>query len=129
MFGAASRDQWLHAERTDQAPVLVMAVAAVPEHDVGALSRPAALAPHGRHCLEQWDELGDIVAVPTGQSDGERDAGGVGDQVVLAARPAPVNRASSRLGPPFNALMWEPSTAAREKSRAPVLRSLASSSS
>lgn len=53
---------------------------------------------------------------------GERDTGGVGDQVVLAARPAPVNGASSGLGASFNARMWEPSTAAREKSRAFALR-------
>lgn len=31
-----------------------------------------------------------------GQSDGERDAGGVGDQVVLAARPAPVDLDAGR---------------------------------
>nr|AQM75242.1 transposase [Streptomyces sp.] len=44
---------------------------------------------------------------------------------MLAAHPAPVDRASSGLGSPFNARMWEPSTAAREKSRAFALRSLA----
>lgn len=93
--------------------VFVVVVAAVTEHDVGAVSRSAALAPYVRHCLEQWNELGDVVAVAAGQDDGERDAGGIGDQVVLTARPAPVDRTSSRLGSPFNARTWEPSTAAR----------------
>lgn len=129
MFAAASRDQWLHAERAHEAAVFVVVVAAVTEHDIGAAPGPTALAPHGRHCLKQRDELGDVVAVAAGQGDGKRDAGGIGDQVVLAARPAPVDRASSRLEAPFSALMWEPSTAAREKSRASALRSLAKSAS
>lgn len=127
VFGAASRDQWLHAERADEAAVLVVVVAAVTEHDVGAAPWPTALAADGWHCLEQRDELGDVVAVAAGQGDGERDAGGVGDQVVLAARSTSVDRASSRLGAPFNARMWEPSTAAREKSKASARRSLAKS--
>jgi hypothetical protein len=70
-------------------------------------------------------QLGDVVAVAAGQGGGERDAGGVGDQVTFAARPAPIDGASSGLGPPFNARIWEPSTAAREKSRAFALRSSA----
>jgi hypothetical protein len=70
-------------------------------------------------------QLGDVVAVAAGQGGGERGAGGVGDQVTFAARPAPIDGASSGLGPPFNARIWEPSTAAREKSRAFALRSSA----
>lgn len=100
---AAAGDQRFHAEVPDQAAVLVVVVTAVTEHDVGAAPGLAALAPNGRYCLEQWNELGDVIAVAAGQGDGERDAGGVGDQVVLAARPSPIDRASSRLGSPFNA--------------------------
>ncbi len=124
-FGAAAGDQRLHAEPPDQAAVLVVVVAAVAEHDVGAAAGPAAFTPHGRHGLEEWDQLGDVVAVAAGECGGERDAGGVGDQVVFAAGSAPVNRTSSRLGAPFDARMWEPSTAAREKSRTLAPRSLA----
>ncbi|GAA3014649.1 hypothetical protein JCM13580A_56820 [Streptomyces drozdowiczii] len=79
VFSTTSRDQWLHAERADEAAVLVVAVAAVTEHDVGAATRSATLAPHRRHCLEQRDELGNVVAVATGEADGERDASGVRD--------------------------------------------------
>ncbi len=99
--GAAAGDQRLHAEIPDQAAVLVVVVAAVTEHDVRTAPGPAALATHGRYGLEQWNELGDVVAVPAGQGGGKRDAGGIGDQMMLAARPAPVDRASSRLGPPL----------------------------
>lgn len=38
---------------------------------------------------------GDVVAVATGQGGGQRDAGGIGYQMVLTAPPAPVNRPSS----------------------------------
>ena len=122
VLGAAAGDDRLHAEVPDKPAVLVVVVAAVPEHDVRATARPAALAAHGWYCLQKWDELGDAVAVAAGQRGRKWDAGGVGDQVVLAAA---VNGASSRLGAPFNARMWEPSTAAREKSRAFAPRSLA----
>lgn len=61
---AAAGDQRFHAE--DQAAVLVVVVTAVTEHDVGAAPGPAALAPNGRSCLEQWNELGDVIAVAAG---------------------------------------------------------------
>ncbi|MBM7439331.1 hypothetical protein [Streptomyces sp. HB132] len=44
---AASHDQWLHAERADEAAVLVVVVDTVTEHDIGRL-RGRPLAPHGR---------------------------------------------------------------------------------
>lgn len=101
VLGAAAGDQRFHAEIPDQAAVLVVVVAAVAQHHVRAVPGPAALAPHRRHGLQEWDQLGDIVAVAAGQSGGKRDAGGIGDQVVLAAGSAPVDRASSGLGSPF----------------------------
>lgn len=108
-------DKRLYTEIPDEAAVLVVVVAAVAQHHVRAVPGPASLAPHRRYRLKQRDQLGDVVAVAAGQSGGERDTSGVGDQVMLAARPAPVNGASSRPGSPFNACMWEPSTAAPEK--------------
>ncbi len=78
-----------------QAPVLVVVVAAVTQHYVRAASWTASLSAYRRHGLEEWDQLGDVVAVAAGQGDGKRDAGGVGDQVVFAAGSAPVDGASS----------------------------------
>jgi hypothetical protein len=75
VLSAASRDHWLHSQRADEAAVLVVVVTAVREDHVRAAPGPAAPTPHGRHCLEQWDELGDVVAVAAGQGDGERAAG------------------------------------------------------
>ncbi|AUG75769.1 hypothetical protein CFP65_0840 [Kitasatospora sp. MMS16-BH015] len=123
---AASGDHWLHAEGTDEASVLVVAVATVTEHHVGPVPGPPSLASHRRNPVKQRDELGDIATVAAGQRDRERDTGGISDQMMLTACPAPVHRASSRFGAPFNARMREPSTATRGKSGAPALRSLAS---
>ncbi|GAA2424583.1 hypothetical protein GCM10010421_08930 [Streptomyces glaucus] len=120
VFGAATGDQWLHAEGPVQTAVCVVVVAAVSEDHVRAAPAPGpgALAPHRRHGLQERDRLGDVAAVATGQGGSERDAGHVSDQMMLAARPAPVNRASSGPGSPFDARMREPSAAAREKFRA-----------
>lgn len=101
MLGATPSDQRLHAEIPDEAAVLVVVVAAVTQHHVRAAPGPAALVPHRRYGLRQRDQLGDVVAVTAGQGDGERYAGGIGDQVVFAAGSAPVDRASSCLGSPL----------------------------
>lgn len=105
VLGAPAGDERFHAEAPDQAAVLVVVVAAVGQHHVGAAPGPTSLAPHRWHRIEERDQLSDVIAVAAGQDDGKRDAGGVGDQVMLAARPAPVDRTSSRLGSPFNARM------------------------
>lgn len=125
MGDAAAGDDGFHAQGPGQAPVLVVVVAAIPKHCVGASAGPTTLATNRWDGLEQGDEPGDVVAVAVGQSGGKRNAGGVGDQVVLATVPAPVNRASPCFGAPFDARMGEPSTTAREKSRASAPRSLA----
>ncbi|GLW59583.1 hypothetical protein Kpho01_75930 [Kitasatospora phosalacinea] len=43
--------------------------------------------------------MGDVVAVAAGQCDGERGTVPVDDQVVFAARPAPVDRRGSGVSP------------------------------
>jgi hypothetical protein len=101
VLGAPAGDDRLHTEIPDQAAVLVVVVAAVAQHQVRAAPGPASLAPHRRYRLKQWDQLGDVVAVAAGQGGGERDAGAVGDQVMFAARPAPIDGASSGLGSPL----------------------------
>lgn len=85
-----------------------MVVAAVGRHHGGAVSGRAALAANGRHGLEERDQPGDIVAVAPSQGGGERDAGGVGDQVVFAARLPrstglrPVNQLEDQSGSPHS---------------------------
>ncbi len=47
--------------------VLVVVVGAVGEHLVGALAGPATAASHGWELVDQWQELGDVVAVAAGE--------------------------------------------------------------
>jgi hypothetical protein len=74
------------------AAVDVVVVAAVGEQLPGAPAGPAASAPDRRNGVDQRDELGDVVAVAAGEADGERDAAGVADQVVLGAGAPAVDR-------------------------------------
>ena len=101
VLGLAACDHRFDAALPDEAAVLVVVVAAVAQHHVRAVPGPAALAPHRRHGLQEWDQLGDVVAVAAGERPGKRNAATVYEQVVLAAAPAAVNRARPGLAAPF----------------------------
>lgn len=59
---------------------------------------------YGRECLgEFWGYLAGCRR----QGDGERDAGGVGDQVVFAARPDPVDLVAGRSPVMASSLLWK----------------------
>jgi hypothetical protein len=85
-------------------------VAAVGVDLAGASPRPATPATDRWDRVQQRQQLGDVVAVAAGQDHRQGDAGGVGDQVVLAAQPAPVDRAGTGEVPPFSARRCEEST-------------------
>jgi hypothetical protein len=85
----------------NQAPVLVVVVAAVGEQPLGSPPRSSDFAANGWHPLEQVEQLGDVVAVRAAQRPGKRDAAGVYEEMVLAACPAAVDRARPCLGAPF----------------------------
>jgi hypothetical protein len=74
------------------AAVDVVVVAAVGEQLPRSSPGPAASPPDRRNGVDQRDELGDVVAVAAGEADGEREAAGVADQVVLGARAPAVDR-------------------------------------
>jgi hypothetical protein len=89
---AAAGDAWGAAAGAQQAPVLVVVVAAVGEQLPRPSAGPAAPAPDRWHGLDQRDELGDVVAVAAGEGDGQGYAAGVADQVVLGTGSASVDR-------------------------------------
>lgn len=103
LYDPAVGDHRFHPKLPHETAGLIVVVPAVTEHDVRATPGPAAFTPHRRNGFEQRNELGHVIAVAPSQGDSERDAGDIGDQVVLAARSTPVDRASSGLGAPFNA--------------------------
>ncbi len=87
--GPAPGDLRCHAQSPDQAAVRVVAVAAVAEHGVGVAPGPAAFAAHRGYRFKQRYQLGDVMTVAAGQRGGQRDDGGVGDQMVLASATPP----------------------------------------
>jgi hypothetical protein len=61
---------------------------------------PATQTANAGYGVQQRHELSDIMTVSTGQSDSERGAMPVHDQVVLASGPGPVDRRRSGVSPP-----------------------------
>jgi hypothetical protein len=101
VLGLAASDHRLDATPPEEPAVLVVVVAAIGEQRLRPATRPATTAAHRWDAIEQFEQLGDVVAVGGGQRPGERQPAAVYEQVVLAAAPAPVDRAGTRLRAPF----------------------------
>ena len=113
---AAAGDVGPDALGPDQAAVFVVVIAPVGIQRLRAPAWSADLAAHQRDRAEQGHELGDVVAVPAGQCDGEWDAVPVADEVVFGARSGAVDRARAGFGPPFIARTCELSITALDQS-------------
>ena len=105
VLGLASRDHRLDATLPEQAAVLVVVVAAVGEQCLWSSAWPADAAADGRHPVEKFEQLGDVVAVAAGQRPGQRDPAAVYEEVVLAACPTAIDGAGTRFRAPFFAWM------------------------
>jgi hypothetical protein len=99
--GLAACDQRLDAASPDQAAVLVVVVTAVGDQRPWSASRPTDAAAHGRHAVEQLEQLGHVVAVRSGQRPGERQSAAVYEEMVFAARASAINGAGTRFRAPF----------------------------
>ena len=77
VFGLASGDLGFDPEFSHEPAVFVVVVAAVGGDPSGSLAWAADLAADGRDALDQGDQLGDVVAVATGDRPGQRDPGRV----------------------------------------------------
>jgi hypothetical protein len=124
---AAFGDHWADASLPEQAPVLVVVVAAVGQQCVRTPAWAADTTGNGGDLVQERQQLGDVVAVAAGQGHRERDALGVGEDVVLAARTCAVDRAGSAFGPRRAARTWEESITARDQSSLSADRSFFSS--
>jgi hypothetical protein len=101
VLGLAAGDLVLDASLTELAAILVVVVAPIGSDAFGTTAWPADLAAHRRHLVYQWDQLGDVVAVPAREAPGKREAGAVYQEVVLGAVSGSINRARARFGAPF----------------------------
>jgi hypothetical protein len=99
VLAGAPGDDGLDAASPERAAVLVVVIAAVGDQAVGAQTRPARLAADRSRPVDERQQLGDVVAVPAGQRDGQRDPRTVAEQMVLGARSATVNRRRPGQGP------------------------------
>ena len=116
VLGLTAGDQRLDAALPEEPAVPVVVVAAVGDQRPRPPSRPAAPAADRRHPVEQFEQLGDVVAVAAGERPGERDTAAVYEEMVLAAQAAAVDWARTCLGAPFFACRWLPSATARSHS-------------
>ena len=101
VFGLASSDDWFDAALPDEPSVLVVVVAAVGEQRLRSTTRPTATTAHRWDAVEQFEQLGDVVAVGGRHCPGERQAAAIYEEVMLAAAPAAIDRAGAGLCAPF----------------------------
>src|SRR5439155_9773110 len=79
VLAAAPRDHGLHAPSSQLASVLIVVIATIGEHPLGAPPWTPALASDRADSGDQRQQLCDVVAMPAGQADRERDPARVGD--------------------------------------------------
>ena len=101
VFGLAASDDQFDPSLPDETAVFVVVVAAVSDQGPRPAAWPSGPASDGWHPLEQFDKLGDIVAVAAGERPGERDPAAVYEEMVLAARAASIDGARTRFRAPF----------------------------
>ncbi len=123
--GALAGDLRRDAASAEESSVLVVVVTAVGEQPPHPVTRPTHQAADAGDRVQQGYELGDVVTVSAGQRYRKRCSVPVGDQVVLAAQAAAVDRRRSGVSPPLRARTCEASTAASSMSSRPALRSSA----
>ena len=99
--GLPPRDLGFDPALAQLAPLRLVVVGAVAGDTVGAPPRPADLAAHRRHTVDERDQLGDVVAVAAREPPGERDPGRLDEEVLLRAVSGSINRARARRGAPF----------------------------
>lgn len=108
-------------------PILVVVIATVGQQFPGFAPGSATKSADRRDGVHQGQQLGDVVAVPSGEADLQRDAVCLDDQMVLGAGPGPSDGAGPDMVPPLRARTCEPSTAHRSRSSAPTARNSANS--
>ena len=116
VLGLAAGDDRFDAAAPDEAAVLVVVVAAVGDHGLRPSPWPADTATDGRYPVEEFEQLGDVVAISTGERPGQRDPAAVYEEVVLAPASAAIDRAGTRFRAPFFACRWLESATARSHS-------------
>src|SRR6266542_6046036 len=101
VLGLAAGDLRDDAALAELAAVAVVVVTAVGADPLGSLPGPTDPAPHRRDAVDEWDQLGAVVAVAARERPGERDPLPLDQEVVFGAVSGSINRARARRGAPF----------------------------
>lgn len=120
VLGALLGDGCADAAGSKPALVAARLVGAIAQQSLGAATGTAAFAAYGRDGIDEWKELGDVVAVAAGEAERERRAASAGQRMVLGTASGAVNGAWSRLLAPPTARTCELSIAARDQSIRPA---------
>jgi hypothetical protein len=99
--GAAPGDVRGDLHGADLVAVALVIITTIGIQVAGTASGLAAHAAHPWDRVDQWQQLGDVVAVTAGSDRGQRDPVGLDDDVVLAAGPARSTGDGPMAGPPF----------------------------
>ena len=86
VFRIASRDMRADATDSERPPVGLRVIASVCLNQRGFASRPAPLSCNRRDALDQGQQLGHVMPVGFGEDHGQRNALGIGEEVVFRAR-------------------------------------------
>jgi hypothetical protein len=113
---AAAGQHGLDMSVSQPPAVGIRVIATIPLQTLGTPPGTTAFTSHGWNSLHQRLQLGDVMAVSTRQADRQGDAGGIGEEVVLATEFGFIRRIGARLGPPFRARNEALSTTARDQS-------------
>jgi hypothetical protein len=116
MGGAPLGQDRRNAQSEKRAAVGGGVVGAVALDPLGALAGAPASARKRRDRYDQWNELGYIMGIGRRERRRERDAPRIADEMVLAARFAPVSGIRSGFFPPCRARTEELSTRVRDHS-------------
>jgi hypothetical protein len=100
----------------EPAAMRIGGIAAIPLHGVRLAPRPSSFPPPGRNRLPQRLKLREIVSISSGQTHRQRDAIGIREHGVFAARLGSIRGIGASLRPPKTARTLARSTTARDQS-------------
>ena len=101
---------------TQRASMRLRVIGPIAQNGLGTPTGPSHFARDGPDGIDQRQQLRDVVAIGPRDLDGQRNAIGRSQQMVLGARFTPIRGIGAGLRPPKTARMELESTGAREKS-------------
>jgi hypothetical protein len=116
MFRVAFGEYWFDMSLAKRISMWLRVITTITLNTLRALARAAAFSTYGANSVDQRDQLSYVMGVGARQNDGQGDAVGVGDYMVLAATLAAIRGIRTGFLPPITAFKDALSTIARDQS-------------